>query len=390
MQDSSQFNIAGEDSPGPCEIYYDQTSDDTLLVRLKGQWIIGEEVPAAEAVQQEISSHRSIRQIAFDTAQLNNWDSALLTFLIKVVQQTQQNNIEIDQDGLPQGVKSLLHLAYAVPERKGARKESVRDPLLQRIGDYALNTGKSSIEFINFIGAAFLALLKFFVGKARFQRSDLMLFIQQTGAEALPIVTLISVLVGLIFAFIGAVQLMMFGAQIYVADLVGIAMVRVMGAVMTGVIMAGRTGAAYAAQIGTMQVNEEIDALQTLGISSMEFLVLPRMLALVLMMPLLCLYSDLMGILGGMIVGVGMLDIDVELYLIQTRKALNLTHIAIGIVHSIVFGVLVALAGCLRGIQCGRSASAVGEATTSAVVTSIVAIVVATAIITVVCNVMGI
>ena len=390
MQDSSQFNIAGEESPGPCEIYYDQTSDDTLLVRLKGQWIIGEEVPAAEAIQQEISSHRSIRQIAFDTAQLNNWDSALLTFLIKVVQQTQQNNIEIDQDGLPQGVKSLLHLAYAVPERKGARKESVRDPLLQRIGDYALNTGKSSIEFINFIGAAFLALLKFFVGKARFQRSDLMLFIQQTGAEALPIVTLISVLVGLIFAFIGAVQLMMFGAQIYVADLVGIAMVRVMGAVMTGVIMAGRTGAAFAAQIGTMQVNEEIDALQTLGISSMEFLVLPRMLALVLMMPLLCLYSDLMGILGGMIVGVGMLDIDVELYLIQTRKALNLTHIAIGIVHSIVFGVLVALAGCLRGIQCGRSASAVGEATTSAVVTSIVAIVVATAIITVVCNVMGI
>ena len=390
MQDSSQFNIAGEESPGPCEIYYDQTSDDTLLVRLKGQWIIGEEVPAAEAVQQEISSHRSIRQIAFDTAQLNNWDSALLTFLIKVVQQTQQNNIEIDQDGLPQGVKSLLHLASAVPERKGARKESVRDPLLQRIGDYALNTGKSSIEFINFIGAAFLALLKFFVGKARFQRSDLMLFIQQTGAEALPIVTLISVLVGLIFAFIGAVQLMMFGAQIYVADLVGIAMVRVMGAVMTGVIMAGRTGAAFAAQIGTMQVNEEIDALQTLGISSMEFLVLPRMLALVLMMPLLCLYSDLMGILGGMIVGVGMLDIDVELYLIQTRKALNLTHIAIGIVHSIVFGVLVALAGCLRGIQCGRSASAVGEATTSAVVTSIVAIVVATAIITVVCNVMGI
>jgi phospholipid/cholesterol/gamma-HCH transport system permease protein len=277
-----------------------------------------------------------------------------------------------------------------VPERKGARKEKVRQPLLERMGDYALKTGRSSVEFISFIGAAFLALLKFFVGKARFQRSDLMLFIQQTGAEALPIVTLISVLVGLIFAFIGAVQLMMFGAQIYVADLVGIAMVRVMGAVMTGVIMAGRTGAAFAAQIGTMQVNEEIDALQTLGISAMEFLVLPRMLALVLMMPLLCLYSDLMGILGGMIVGVGMLDIDAELYLNQTRKALSLTHIAIGIVHSIVFGILVALAGCLRGIQCGRSASAVGEATTSAVVTSIVAIVVATAIITVVCNVMGI
>jgi phospholipid/cholesterol/gamma-HCH transport system permease protein len=390
MQDIDQLNIPGEKSPGPCEIYYDHPGDDTLLVGLKGRWVIGEKIPAAEAVQQQISSHRSIRQIAFDTARLSDWDSALLTFLIKVVNQTQQNNIEIDQDGLPQGVKSLLHLASAVPERKGARKKTVREPLLERMGDYALDTGRSTVEFISFIGAAFLALLKFSVGKARFQRSDLMLFIQQTGAEALPIVTLISVLVGLIFAFIGAVQLMMFGAQIYVADLVGIAMVRVMGAVMTGVIMAGRTGAAFAAQIGTMQVNEEIDALQTLGISAMEFLVLPRMLALVFMMPLLCLYSDLMGILGGMIVGVGMLGIDVELYLNQTQKALSLTHIGIGIVHSIVFGILVALAGCLRGIQCGRSASAVGEATTSAVVTSIVAIVVATAIITVVCNVLGI
>ena len=390
MQESDQFHIPGEESPAPCEIYYDHPGDDTLLVGLKGKWIIGEKIPAADDVQQQINSQRSIRQVAFDSAQLSEWDSALLTFLIKVVNQTQQNKIEIDDGGLPQGVKSLLHLASAVPERKGARKEAVREPFLQRVGDYALSTGRSTVEFINFIGAAFLAFLKFLVGKARFQRSDLMLFIQQSGAEALPIVTLISVLVGLIFAFIGAVQLMMFGAQLYVADLVGIAMVRVMGAVMTGVIMAGRTGAAFAAQIGTMQVNEEIDALQTLGISPMEFLVLPRMLALVLMMPLLCIYSDLMGIIGGMIVGVTMLDIDLELYLNQTIKALNLTHFWIGIVHSIVFGVLIALAGCLRGIQCGRSASAVGDATTSAVVTSIVAIVVATAIITVVCNVMGI
>jgi phospholipid/cholesterol/gamma-HCH transport system permease protein len=163
-----------------------------------------------------------------------------------------------------------------------------------------------------------------------------------------------------------------------------------MGAVMVGVIMAGRTGAAFAAQIGTMQVNEEIDALQTLGISPMEFLVLPRMLALILMMPLLVVYADLMGILGGFIVGVGMLDITVKQYINQTINAMNLYHFFIGIVHALVFGVLVALAGCLRGIQCGRSASAVGQATTSAVVTSIVAIVLATAVITVVCNLLGI
>jgi len=183
---------------------------------------------------------------------------------------------------------------------------------------------------------------------------------------------------------------MMFGAQIFVADLVAIAMTRVMGAVMVGVIMAGRTGAAFAAQIGTMQVNEEIDALQTLGIAPMEFLVLPRMLALILMMPLLCVYADLMGILGGFIVGVGMLDITPKQYINQTINAMNLYHFFIGIVHALVFGALIALAGCLRGIQCGRSASAVGLATTSAVVTSIVAIVLATAIITILANILGI
>jgi len=196
--------------------------------------------------------------------------------------------------------------------------------------------------------------------------------------------------VGLILAFVGAVQLMMFGAQIFVADLVGIAMLRVMGAIMVGIIMAGRTGAAFAAQLGTMQVNEEIDALRTLGISPMEFLVLPRMIALIIMMPLLCVYADLMGILGGMIVGVGMLDISMVQYYQQTRAALNLNHFWIGLFQAGVFGVLVALAGCLRGIQCGRSASAVGDAATSAVVTGIVSIVVATAIITVICNVLGI
>ena len=170
---------------------------------------------------------------------------------------------------------------------------------------------------------------------------------------------------------------------------VGPGRVRVMGAVMTGIIMAGRTGAAFAAQLGTMQVNEELDALEVLGISPIEFLVLPRILALILMMPLLCLYADLMGVLGGMIVGVTMLDINVMEYYNQTIAAVRLNDFFIGLFSSAVFGVLVALTGCLRGIQCGRSASSVGQAATSAVVTGIVSITVATAIITVLCSVLG-
>jgi phospholipid/cholesterol/gamma-HCH transport system permease protein len=163
-----------------------------------------------------------------------------------------------------------------------------------------------------------------------------------------------------------------------------------MAAMMVGIILAGRTGAAFAAQLGTMQVNEEIDALATFGISPMEFLVLPRLLALILMTPLLCIYADLMGILGGALVGVTVLDLPPVTWLQQTQDAIRLTDLAGGLIKSAVYGAVVAVVGCLRGLQCGRSSAAVGLATTSAVVTSIVFIIVAMAVLTVVYNVLGI
>ncbi len=243
------------------------------------------------------------------------------------------------------------------------------------------------VEFLGEVTVAFGRMLR---GRACFRPSDLLVVMQDCGARSLPIVSLISLLVGMIFAFVGAVQLSAFGAQIYVASLVGIAIVRVMGAIMTGIIMAGRTGSAFAVHLGTMQANEEIDALVTLGINPIEFLVLPRVLALSLMMPLLCLYADFMGVLGGLAVGVFMLDLNVMEYLSMTRKALQFKDFWIGLFHSAVFGVLVALVGCLRGLQCERNAAAVGEAATSAVVNGIVNIIAATAIITVICNILGI
>ena len=372
------------------EISSDRQGKDMLRLRLKGSWKIGARFPSTDVVEKQIISSGGIRRIGFNSDNLTGWDSGLLTFLIKISDYCSKNNIEFDKDGLPEGVGRLIALAAAVPERKGARKDAVHDPFFFRVGSAAMDMWQATLELLAFIGEASIAFIKFLVGKASYRRTDLGLFIQQCGSDALPIVTLISLLVGLILAFIGAIQLMMFGAQVYVADLVGIAMVRVMGAVMVGIVMAGRTGAAFAAQLGTMQGNEEIDALKTMGVSPMEFLVLPRMLALVLMMPLLCVYADLMGVLGGLIVGVGALDIGLLQYLNQTKGALKLSFFFIGIIHATVFGVLVALAGCLRGMQCGRSASAVGDATTSAVVTSIVAIIVATGLITVICNVLGI
>ena len=372
------------------KISFSRSSEDTLVVRLAGSWKITQALPSADEVRVQLESSSGIGQITFATQELTDWDSGLLTFLIKVIEQCYQHNIQVDMEGLPQGVQRLIELATAVPEKEDARKTVEHKPFLEQIGNDVVDFVQSTGEIMAFLGEAFVATTKMLTGKARFRPIDLGLFLQENGARALPIVSLISALVGLILAFVGIIQLKLFGAQIYVADLVGIAMVRQMGAIMTGIIMAGRTGAAFAAQLGTMQVNEEIDALQTLGISPMEFLVLPRMLALTVMMPLLCLYANLMGIIGGAVVGVGLYDINFMLYLNRTTLAVGLNDLGIGLFMSLIFGVLVALAGCLRGMQCGRSASAVGDAATSAVVTGIVAIIVATAIITVVCDVIGI
>ena len=374
----------------PCKLGFIRPDKDTLLIRIAGSWTLGNKRPSADDILKEIESGPSITRVAFDSKDLVAWDSMFLTFITKTLDRSSKDGITVDNKGLPDGVQKLLSLMAAVPEKKGVKKEAGKDSFFSRIGAEAIDFFRSTGEILAFIGEVSMAFGKFLGGKARFRGSDLTMVMQECGIHALPIVSLISLLVGLILAFVGAVQLIMFGAEIYVASLVGIAMVRVMGAIMTGIIMAGRTGAAFAAQLGTMEVNEEIDAFKTMGISPIEFLALPRILGLTLMMPLLCLYADIMGILGGLIVGVGMLDLNVIEYYNQTRTSVSLYDLFIGMFQGMVFGVLVAVAGCLRGLQCGRNATAVGEATTSAVVTGIVSIIVATAIITVACNVLGI
>ena len=362
--------------------------DGTLHLRLAGDWRAGHLPLPLGAVEAAVDG-KTPATLRFETEDLQNWDSGLLTFLIALKKLCDAREIAFDDGNLPDGARRLLALAAAVPEQRTSTGPS-RAPLLERVADRAQGHWHEIVDVLDFLGEVTLACGRLLTGRARFRRSDLWAIMRECGAGALPIVSLISALVGLIFAFVGAVQLSMFGAEIYVASLVGIAVVRVMGAIMTGIIMAGRTGAAFAARIGTMQVNEEIDALATLGIPPVDFLVLPRIIALTLMMPLLCLYADLMGILGGLAVGVFMLDLNLGEYLEMTKLAVGLKDFWIGLFHSAVFGVLVALSGCLRGLQCGRSASAVGDAATSAVVTGIVNIIVATAVITVICNILGI
>lgn len=356
----------------------------TLEVAFAGDWVLDAVVPSCES----LLTHEAgdCTELVFVTDHLGRWDSMLMIELRRLIDAAESQGLRVDIATLPQGIQGLLRLTGAVPERSDARRLQTRvhwSETLSRQMRMAIEHGCDMLVFLGEMAKAVMAVL---AGRARFRQSDLWLNIQECGPSALPIVSIISLLVGLILAFVGAVQLSLFGAQIYIANLVSLGMTREMGGLMTAIIISGRTGAAYAAQLGTMRVNEEIDALKTMNLEPMAFLVLPRMLALSLIMPLLCLYADLMGIIGGALVTINFFDVSLTEYIDRTMHAAKFKDFAIGFVKCSVFGVLIALSGCMRGMQCGRSASAVGDAATSAVVTSIVFIVVADSIMTLICN----
>lgn len=237
-----------------------------------------------------------------------------------------------------------------------------------------------------FLGHVLISTLAGLRGGWRFRARDLGQVTAECSARAVPIVSVVNLLVGAILAFVGAVQLVKFGAGIFVADLVGIAVAREMAAVITAVVMAGRTGAAFAAELATMQTGEEIDALEVLGLDAIDYLVLPRVIALLLMMPLLFAYATLAGLTGGLIVATGMLSLSPAAYIDRSFEALTLTHLGLGFTKSFAFGALIALIGCYCGLHARRNAAGVGIATTRAVVASIVGIIVIDAIFAVCAN----
>lgn len=355
--------------------------DGAICVHLAGSWTLqANAVPNAEALFLQLAQQGSGGVVRFNTKQIVRWGSTLPVFVRRIVDVCRQTGLMVEMSGLPTSVLALI-----VQAEKGVgceATEAIRHGMRERAGRMMLARAAEVYAQVHFLGMLVMALGNLLRGKARSRPGELFYLINQCGPGAVPIVTLISLLVGMILAFIGAAQLRMFGAQLYIADLVGLGMAREMGAMMTAVIMAGRTGAAYAAELGSMRVNEEIDALHTLGINPIEFLVLPRVLALVLVMPLLCIYADCMGILGGAMVTVGMFDISLSEYFNESQVWLRMSDFSFGIAKSVVFGLLVAVAGCMRGMRCGGNSNDVGYAATNAVVTSIVWVVVADAILT--------
>lgn len=352
----------------------------TLVVGLSGDWELEQPTPPFEDLLNGEDTEPRVRAVGFDTSELGEWDSSLLSFLLQGVHYCDTHDLEFDPGGLPDNIAALLALARSVPDQDAGTRPA-RPSWPARLGTRGLAFFDGILASVTFAGEVTQGLVRVLTFRTRTRWRDFWVVIQANSSGALPIVTLISFLVGLIIAFLGAVVLQRFGAGYFTSYLVGYGMLREMAALMTGIIMAGRTGAAFAAELGSMKITEEIDALETLGVSPVEHLVVPRVLGISLMMPLLTIYAMFVGILGGLVVSVGLLDITPTQFMTGLLTPVTLADGVLGVFKGAVFGVIVGMAGCLRGLQTGNDAGAVGRAATSAVVTAITLIILANAVI---------
>jgi phospholipid/cholesterol/gamma-HCH transport system permease protein len=355
------------------------------VIALTGDWIAREEGVEPGAARLILAT--GAPSLGFETGRLGHWDSALIAFLSRLRDAAREAGVDLDEAGLPAPARRLLTLAARSAPAPIPRSAT---SVLTHVGLWAIAVFDEGIEIAALIGNMCLRGAAALGGRAAMRGSDLLDCLRDAGPAALPIVTIINLLVGGILAFVGAVQLRAFGADIYVASLVGIAVVREMAALMTAIIMAGRTGGAYAANIATMQGNEEIDALRAVGIPVFDYLILPRVLALTAMMPILYLYGCAVGIFGGFVVAVATLDLAPIAFINATQSAISGSQFGLGLAKSVAFGALIAIAGCRVGLRAGRSAADVGRAATTAVVAGVVGVIALDAIFAVCANALGI
>jgi phospholipid/cholesterol/gamma-HCH transport system permease protein len=359
--------------------------DSECLVKVGGDWRLSEPVPSWTGVLGE----RNAKGVRVVPEGLGKWDTSLVLFLVHGRAWCRERKLDFQVEALPANLQTLLGQVAGLGRPK-PKAPTAATSGAARATTMTRKWAGQAREMVSFVGECTVGFLGAVKKPRRFRWVDCLIEMQQCWASSLPIVSLVSFLVGVILAFQAALQLRPFGAAVFVADLVGLAVVREMGPMMAAVVVAGGTGAGFAAQLGNMKVDEEIDALETLGISSVDFLALPRLLAVAVMMPILALYANALGILGGMFVSATMLDIPAAAYWLETQNRVGLSDVSSGLIKSLFFGLAVGLAGCLRGMKCERSAAGVGAATSSAVVTGIMLIVLADALFALIFNVLRI
>ncbi len=357
---------------------------EILVVRLGGNWRITNRHPTWENAARNPQS----RQVVLRADQLGAWDSSLALYLRAARVWSEAHGAKITFEGLPDSAMKLADLLGKKPDP--TVKPAGLPDLFTALGTATYKLWGETKELAQLVGECVFSAGRFFRGQSQFRWRDCFAEMQQCGAMALPIVGLISFLVGVTLAYTGSIVVRQYGGDIWIADMVGLAVIREMGPMMAAIVLAGRTGAAYAATLGNMKANEEIDALSTLGVSPIDFLVMPRIVALFVMMPFLALYSDCLGLLGGMAIGAARpLNIPPNLYWSETQTIVDLSDINTGLIKAACFGLLIGIAGCLRGLQADRSAAGVGQAATAAVVTGILLIIVADSIFAVMFNILG-
>jgi phospholipid/cholesterol/gamma-HCH transport system permease protein len=358
------------------EAHWD-AADGVWVLHIGGDWL-GSSVPFPAPPDGDAQSVRT------DAASLGSWDAALASSLWMQLQPFAQREVPVDLQGLPEGLREIVSLAISGTPPAAAAPSASPPGGVTRLGARTAAWWVEKRKALTFFGEVLLSMGRLMRGKSDMRASDLLWQIEQTGPRSLPIIALVSFLVGLIVAYMGAAQLQRFGAQTYIADLVTVGVVREVAALLVGIVLAGRVGAAFAAQIGSMRANEEVDALATMGVNPVDFLVLPRVLALLIVGPMLTAFGALVGMAVGWLVAVGIYGVTPLEYVYSSVQALSLPHVLVGLIKGTVYSLLVALAGCLQGLSAGRSAQAVGDATTASVVQAIVWIVVAASALTVV------
>jgi phospholipid/cholesterol/gamma-HCH transport system permease protein len=358
-----------------------------MALRLSGDWTVRNDIVAALSAPPGLALAQ-IDVIDFDSSALGHWDSSLLVFLAALRNASREHHVAFNHAGLPLAACRLLDLLGTEPVAPIGPPPG--SGLIERLGAWVTARWMDSVAITRLVGETTLRMPPGILGKTRSRAIDFLDFVHSAGSGALPMVALVNVLVGGIIAFVGALELRRLGAEVYISNLVGATVVREMAALITAIVMSGRTGSAYAAEIATMQGSGEIDALRALGIPIYDYLVLPRVVALTAMMPLLALYAGAVGILGGFLVAVNLMSVSAGAFVDHLRGAVAARDILLGLAKSIAFGAWIALVSCRIGLRAGRSAADVGDAATRAAVSGIVGVIVLDALLDVCANALGI